>query len=149
MTINLEYFLKYNRQTRLLSFGTERSETDALASRRRSHGLGDALRFSSNTFFYQVGVGAGSLALKKAATQLGFGRKTGIEIGWEENIGLVGDETWAAAGRGSGSASERRKAFVAGKYSSVVVAMSCGAVWPCGISCRPSPAGGCVPSRVE
>jgi penicillin-binding protein 2 len=63
-------------------------------------GYADALRFSSNTFFYQVGVGSGSLALKKAATQLGFGSKTGIEIGWEENVGLVGDEDWAAAGRG-------------------------------------------------
>ena len=63
-------------------------------------GYADALRFSSNTFFYQVGVGSGSLALKKAATQLGFGSKTGIEIGWEENVGLVGDEDWAAEGRG-------------------------------------------------
>ena len=63
-------------------------------------GYADALRFSSNTFFYQVGVGAGSLALKKASTQLGFGRKTGIEIGWEENVGLVGDEEWAKEGRG-------------------------------------------------
>jgi penicillin-binding protein 2 len=50
-------------------------------------GYADALRFSSNTFFYQVGVGVGSLALKKAATELGFMRKTGIE-------------TWAAEGRG-------------------------------------------------
>ncbi len=63
-------------------------------------GYADALRFSSNTFFYQVGVGSGSFALKKAATQLGFGRKTGIEIGWEENVGLVGDEDWAKDGRG-------------------------------------------------
>ena len=63
-------------------------------------GYADALRFSSNTFFYQVGVGAGSVALKQAADQLGFQQKTGIEIGWEESVGLVGDETWAAAGRG-------------------------------------------------
>ena len=63
-------------------------------------GYADALRFSSNTFFYQVGVGAGSLALKKAADQLGFQQKTGIEIGWEESLGLVGDEEWAAKGRG-------------------------------------------------
>ena len=34
-------------------------------------------------------------------------------------------------GAGSGSVSERRKAFVAGKYSSVAVAMSCGAASPC------------------
>ena len=63
-------------------------------------GYADALRFSSNTFFYQVGVGVGSRALKKAATQLGFGGKSGIEIGWEESVGLVGDERWAAKGRG-------------------------------------------------
>jgi len=58
------------------------------------------LGFSSNTFFYQVGVGVGSKALKQAADQLGFQQKTGIEIGWEESVGLVGDEDWAALGRG-------------------------------------------------
>ena len=63
-------------------------------------GYADALRFSSNTFFYQVGVGVGSIELKKAADALGFMKKTGIEIGWEESIGLVGDERWAAEGRG-------------------------------------------------
>ncbi|MGB0351856.1 MAG: penicillin-binding transpeptidase domain-containing protein, partial [Synechococcus sp.] len=62
-------------------------------------GYADALRFSSNTFFYQVGVGVGSKALKQAADQLGFQQKTGIEIGWEESVGLVGDEDWAARGR--------------------------------------------------
>ena len=63
-------------------------------------GYADALRHSSNTFFYQVGVGVGSLALKQAADQLGFQSKTGIEIDWEESIGLVGDERWAERGRG-------------------------------------------------
>ena len=63
-------------------------------------GYADALRHSSNTFFYQVGVGVGSLALKQAADQLGFQRKTGIEIDWEESVGLVGDERWAERGRG-------------------------------------------------
>lgn len=63
-------------------------------------GYEDALRFSSNTFFYQVGVGTGSLALYDAATKLGFDAKTGIEIGYEENKGLVGHERWAAKGRG-------------------------------------------------
>ena len=63
-------------------------------------GYADALRFSSNTFFYQVGVGVGSRALKKAADQLGFQQKTGIEIDWEESVGLVGDEDWAEQGRG-------------------------------------------------
>jgi penicillin-binding protein 2 len=63
-------------------------------------GYTDALRFSSNTFFYQVGVGVGSRALKQAANQLGFQQKTGIEIDWEESVGLVGDEDWAENGRG-------------------------------------------------
>ena len=63
-------------------------------------GYADALRFSSNTFFYQVGVGVGSRALKQAANQLGFQQKTGIEIDWEESVGLVGDEDWAESGRG-------------------------------------------------
>jgi len=63
-------------------------------------GYADALRHSSNTFFYQVGVGVGSLALKQTADQLGFQQKTGIEIGWEESVGLVGDEPWADRGRG-------------------------------------------------
>ena len=63
-------------------------------------GYADALRHSSNTFFYQVGVGIGSLALKQAADQLGFQQKTGIEIGWEESVGLVGDKPWADRGRG-------------------------------------------------
>ena len=63
-------------------------------------GYEDALRFSSNTFFYQVGVGAGSLALYDAATKLGFDARTGIEIGYEESKGLVGHELWAAKGRG-------------------------------------------------
>ena len=63
-------------------------------------GYADALRFSSNTFFYQVGVGVGSRALKEAANQLGFQQKTGIEIDWEESVGLVGDEDWAENGRG-------------------------------------------------
>ena len=63
-------------------------------------GYTDALSLSSNTFFYQVGVGIGSRALKQAANQLGFGQRTGIETGLEESIGLVGDEDWARAGRG-------------------------------------------------
>ena len=62
-------------------------------------GYADALRFSSNTFFYQVGVGVGSRAMKIAADALGFQQKTGIEFSWEENIGLVGDEDWASKGR--------------------------------------------------
>jgi penicillin-binding protein 2 len=63
-------------------------------------GYEDALRFSSNTFFYQVGVGVGSIALYNAALSLGFTKPSGIEIGYEESPGLVGNERWAAQGRG-------------------------------------------------
>jgi penicillin-binding protein 2 len=63
-------------------------------------GYEDALRFSSNTFFYQIGVGVGSMALHNAALSLGFTKPTGIEIGYEESAGLVGNERWAAQGRG-------------------------------------------------
>lgn len=63
-------------------------------------GYEDALSFSSNTFFYQIGVGVGSIALHNAALSLGFTKPTGIEIGYEESRGLVGNERWAAQGRG-------------------------------------------------
>ena len=65
-------------------------------------GYEDALRVSSNTFFYQVGVGVGIKALYKAATKLGFDALTGIEIGYEESKGLVGNKEWADKGRGWG-----------------------------------------------
>jgi penicillin-binding protein 2 len=63
-------------------------------------GYEDALRFSSNTFFYQIGVGVGSKALHDAAVALGFDARTGIEIGFEESKGLVGYKGWADRGRG-------------------------------------------------
>ena len=62
----------------------------------------DALKYSSNTFFYQVGVGVGSGPLYDAATKLGFDGLTGIEIAYEESPGLIGNEEWAAKGRGWG-----------------------------------------------
>ena len=63
-------------------------------------GYQDAFRVSSNTFFYQVGVGSGSASLYKAAKQLGFDQFTGIELQSEESKGLVGNEKWAKSGRG-------------------------------------------------
>ena len=65
-------------------------------------GYEDALRVSSNTFFYQVGVGVGEKALYNAAISLGFDALTGIEIGYEESKGIVGNQEWAAKGRGWG-----------------------------------------------
>ncbi|WP_320663532.1 penicillin-binding protein 2 [Prochlorococcus sp. MIT 1223] len=69
-------------------------------------GYADAFRVSSNTFFYQVGVGTGSRALYEAAIKLGFDQLTGIELKSEESKGLVGNEIWANSGRGWGKAGQ-------------------------------------------
>jgi len=69
-------------------------------------GYEDAFRVSSNTFFYQVGVGSGSKALYDAAIKLGFDNYTGIETFFEENKGLVGNRKWADQGRGWGNPGE-------------------------------------------
>ena len=69
-------------------------------------GYEDAYRISSNTFFYQVGVGSGSRALYNAAIKLGFDQFTGIELRSEETKGLVGNELWAREGRGWASPGE-------------------------------------------
>ncbi len=63
-------------------------------------GYEDAFRVSSNTFFYQVGVGSGIKELFKNALKLGFYNRTGIEIANEESKGFVGNQEWAAKGRG-------------------------------------------------
>ncbi|WP_269616439.1 penicillin-binding protein 2 [Prochlorococcus marinus] len=69
-------------------------------------GYEDAFRVSSNTFFYQVGVGSGSNALYDAAIKLGFDNYTGIETSLDENKGLVGTKKWADEGRGLGKPGE-------------------------------------------
>ena len=69
-------------------------------------GYEDAFRVSSNTFFYQVGVGVGSKALYDAAIKLGFDNYTGIETLIDENKGLVGNKEWADKGRGWGNPGE-------------------------------------------
>jgi penicillin-binding protein 2 len=69
-------------------------------------GYEDAMRVSSNTFFYQVGVGSGSKALYDAATKLGFDNYSGIETLLDENKGLVGNKQWADEGRGWGNPGE-------------------------------------------
>jgi len=76
---------------------------------REHHDLGfgligyeDALRVSSNTFFYQVGYGAGVDEIHKVSRKLGFNSLSGIEISEQENIGLVASSKWAKEGRGWG-----------------------------------------------
>jgi len=65
-------------------------------------GYEDALRVSSNTFFYQVGYGVGVDQIYKVSKKLGFNSLSGIEIAEQENIGLVASSQWAKDGRGWG-----------------------------------------------
>ena len=68
-------------------------------------GYEDALRVSSNTFFYQVGHGVGVDEINKVSRKLGFNSLSGIEISEQENIGLVASSQWAKDGRGWGEVS--------------------------------------------
>jgi len=65
-------------------------------------GYEDALRVSSNTFFYQVGYGVGVDEIYKVSRKLGFNSLSGVEISEQENIGLVANSEWAKEGRGWG-----------------------------------------------
>jgi len=65
-------------------------------------GYEDALRVSSNTFFYQVGYGVGVDEIHKVSRKLGFNSLSGIEISEQENIGLIASSEWAKKGRGWG-----------------------------------------------
>ncbi len=67
-----------------------------------SIGYEDALRVSSNTFFYQIGYGTGVDAIYDVSKKLGFASLSGIEISEQENIGLVANSEWAQKGRGWG-----------------------------------------------
>jgi penicillin-binding protein 2 len=58
-----------------------------------SIGFVRALAMSSNTFFGQIGRGAGGPTLIEWSRKYGFGQKTGIELS-EEAQGLVADEAW-------------------------------------------------------
>lgn len=57
----------------------------------------EAIAWSSDTFFYQIGLGVGEQTLIQWMRKFGFGQKTGIEIGREESAGLVPDEAWKKA----------------------------------------------------
>ncbi len=62
----------------------------------------DALRVSSNTFFYQIGYGVGVDEIYNVSKKLGFAALSGIEISEQENLGLVANSQWAKEGRGWG-----------------------------------------------
>jgi len=57
-------------------------------------GFQKALAVSSNSFYYQVGLGVGPEALFRAARRMGYGSRTGVEIADEETRGLLGDPAW-------------------------------------------------------
>ncbi|EDX83834.1 Penicillin-binding Protein dimerisation domain family [Synechococcus sp. PCC 7335] len=57
-------------------------------------GFRGAMAMSSDTFFYQIGRGVGEKSLQKWMRQYGLGERTGIELGVEEDKGLVPDEAW-------------------------------------------------------
>lgn len=67
----------------------------------RTHGtinVSDAIKYSCNYFFYQVGSELGPEPLTKYATALGLGQKTGIELSGEKPGLLSCPENRAAAG---------------------------------------------------
>ena len=65
-------------------------------------GYEDALRVSSNTFFYQIGHAVGVDKIYDISKKLGFASLSGIEISEQENVGLVASSKWAKEGRGWG-----------------------------------------------
>ncbi len=67
-----------------------------------SIGYEDALRVSSNTFFYQIGYGVGVDAINNMSKKLGFAQLSGIEIADQEDFGLIASSEWAKSGRGWG-----------------------------------------------
>ena len=67
-----------------------------------SIGYEDALRVSSNTFFYQIGDGVGVDEINRISKILGFTKLSGIEIGDQESRGLIASSEWAKNGRGWG-----------------------------------------------
>ena len=71
-----------------------------------SIGYEDALRVSSNTFFYQIGYGVGVDEIYRISKILGFNKLSGIEIGAQEDQGLIASSEWAKNGRGWGKPGE-------------------------------------------
>jgi len=69
-------------------------------------GYEDALRVSSNTFFYQIGDGVGVDEINRISKILGFNKLSGIEIGDQEDQGLIASSEWAKKGRGWGEPGE-------------------------------------------
>lgn len=63
-------------------------------------GFDGAMAWSSDTFFYQIGLGIGGEHLIEWTRRFGFGSNTGIELVAEEDPGLVADDAWKREYRG-------------------------------------------------
>lgn len=61
-----------------------------------------AMKWSSDTFFYQIAMGIGDKSLIQWTRRYGFGRKTGIDLLDEEAAGLVPDDAWKRKELGEG-----------------------------------------------
>lgn len=57
-------------------------------------GFVGGMKWSSDTFFYQVGMRTGGPTLIDWTRRYGFGKKTGVELDKEEAAGLVADNEW-------------------------------------------------------
>nr|WP_290223337.1 penicillin-binding protein 2 [Trichocoleus desertorum] len=64
-------------------------------------GFTGAMKWSSDTFFYQIAMGIGDQILIPWTRRYGFGQKTGIELP-EEAAGLVPDDAWKRKELGEG-----------------------------------------------
>ena len=63
-------------------------------------GYEDALKVSSNTFFYQIGYGVGVDEINRISKKFGFAELSGIELSDQENKGFIASLEWAQEGRG-------------------------------------------------
>jgi penicillin-binding protein 2 len=88
---------KYNINTKLQTYASLRIGGTTFADWNHAGfgvlGFDGALKWSSDTFFYQIAQGLGGPLLIDWTRKYGFGKKTGIELP-EERKGLVADDEW-------------------------------------------------------
>jgi penicillin-binding protein 2 len=88
---------KYNPNTKLQTYASLRIGGTTFADWNHAGfgvlGFEGALKWSSDTFFYQIAQGVGGPDLIDWTRRYGFGTKTGIDLPGEKK-GLVADEEW-------------------------------------------------------
>lgn len=88
---------KYNINTKLQTYASLKIGGTTFADWNRAGfgvlGFEGALKWSSDTFFYQIAQGVGGPALIDWTRRYGFGTKTGIDLPGERK-GLVADDEW-------------------------------------------------------